>query len=497
MKKISIIGGGFAGLSAASLLARDGFRVDVYEKNNMPGGRARKLEAMGFTFDMGPTWYWMPDVFERYFGLFGKNVSEYYQLKRISPSYRVYFGKNEFIDVPSELDRLYDLFEKYEPGSSKKLARFLKDAAFKYDIGINRLVHKPSLSVLEFIEPWLVRGITHFDFFRSLSTYVNKLFRHPYLRQILEFPVIFLGSVPGRIPAFYNLMNYADLVLGTWYPHGGMFRVVEAMVKLAEENGAKIHLNSPVTGISIKDGIATGIRLNGTVVDADMVLGAADYHFIETKLLETPYQSYSEKYWSNREMAPSALLFYLGINKKLKGLLHHNLFFDTDFNQHASDIYEKPRWPEDPALYVSCSTKTDETSAPPGHENLIVLIPVATDMPDSTTLQEHYYDLVISRLEKITGQNIKDHVVFKKIYGHNAFISDYNSFRGNAYGLANTLKQTALFKPRMKSRKVKNLYYAGQLTVPGPGVPPVIISGEVAAKQVINNFRRAHHEKTV
>jgi phytoene desaturase len=488
-KRAIVIGGGFAGLSAAGFLARSGMDVTVLEKNDRWGGRAGKLEALGFKFDMGPTWYWMPEVFEKFFNSFGHQVSDFYDLKRLDPGYRMYFDRDDYVDVPADYDELLALFDRIEPGSAVKLDKFLKEAAYKYDIGLNRVVHKPGHSFMEFLDPGLMAGAARLDFFRSISTVVRRLFHDERLIRILEFPVIFLGAAPSKTPALYSLMNYADLKLGTWYPMGGMYSVVEAMVKVAKEQGARLILNSPVDQLLVGKGKITGINVNGSTLRADVVVAAADYHHVEQQLLPVESHQYSRKYWSKRVMAPSALLFYIGVNKKINNLEHHNLFFDTDFEIHAGEIYDHPQWPANPAIYVSCSSKTDATVSPEGHENLIVLIPVAPGLKDSEEIREHYYNLVIRRIEYITGEKIEENIVFHQAYAHNDFINDYNSYRGNAYGLANTLMQTAFLKPKMRSPRVSNLYYAGQLTTPGPGVPPSIISGEVAAGEVLKQFK--------
>lgn len=489
MKKVIVIGSGFAGLSAASFMAKAGWDVTVLEKHNIPGGRARKLSEQGFTFDMGPSWYWMPDVFEHYFKQFGKKVSDYYELTRLDPSYRVYFNESHF-DIPANYEDLKKLFESIEKGSGEKLDAFLKEAEFKYDVGINKLVHKPGLSVTEFLRWDLAKGVFKLDVFTSIKKHISKHFKDPRLQQLMEFPVLFLGALPQDTPALYSLMNYADIKLGTWYPQKGMYAVVEGMYKLAEELGVKFRFNSNVTSISINNKKATKVIVNGgTAYDADVVIGGADYHHVESQLLPEDYRTYSEQYWDKRVMAPSCLLYYVGLNKKLKGLVHHCLFFDADFDVHGKEIYKTKSWPTDPLFYVSVSSLTDNTVAPEGCENLVLLIPVATGLEgDTEALRDKYLDRILERFEKKTGQSVRDAIVYKKSYSVSNFTEDYNSFKGNAYGLANTLMQTAIFRPSCRSIKIKNLFYTGQLTVPGPGVPPSLISGEVVSKEVLKDF---------
>ncbi len=484
-----VIGSGFAGLSAATNLASKGYKVTLLEKNDTNGGRARAFEAEGFTFDMGPSWYWMPDVFDRYFERFGKKVSDYYELVRLDPSYRVYFDAEDYVDLPANLEELYQLFDSIEAGSGEKLRQFLSEAAFKYQVGINDLVYKPGKSLTEFADVRVLKGLFQMNLLQSMRSYVHKFFKNERLRQIMEFPILFLGGTPKDTPALYSMMNYADMALGTWYPKGGMYEIVKAMMALAEEKGVNILNNQEVVKIEVKDGVATGVVTTSDYFEADVVVGGADYHFVEQNLLEKKYRQYSESYWEKRQMAPSSLIFYLGLDKKIDGILHHTLCFDESFDQHAREIYDDPKWPARPLFYLSAASKTDESVAPSNGENLMMLIPVATGLTDQEETRQKYFDLIIDRLEKLTGESIRPHIVYKRSYAHNEFISDYNAFKGNAYGLANSLRQTAILKPSLKSKKINNLYYTGQLTVPGPGVPPSLISGEVVANEISKDIK--------
>jgi phytoene desaturase len=485
MKKATIIGSGFSGLASASLLAQKGIEVTVLEKNNQPGGRARYFAHQGFTFDMGPSWYWMPDVFESYFNLFEKTTADFYELKQLSPSYSIFFGKNQKIDIPATEEGLYELFEKLEPGSAGKLKMFLKEAAYKYEVGINNLVYKPGASLLEFADVQLIKGIFRLHVFRSFSSYVKKYFKDKRLISLLEFPILFLGALPQNTPALYSLMNYAGLSLGTWYPMGGMYKIIDAMLEICREQGVKFQTSTNAEKIIVQNGLAKGIQTNNGYFESDVTVGSADYHHIEQRLLPPPYRKYKHKYWNSRVMAPSCLIFYIGVNKKVANLEHHNLFFDEDFGVHAKEIYESPQWPSNPLFYVCCPSKTDNSVAPEGHENLFILMPIASGLEDNPDLHDYYFHNIMERLESITAQSIKPNIIYKKNYSISDFRQDYNAFKGNAYGLANTLFQTAIFKPSMRNKKVKNLFYTGQLTVPGPGVPPSLISGQVAAKEVL------------
>ena len=494
-KKVIVIGAGFAGLSAASFLAKMGWEVTVIEKHDLPGGRARKFKAEGFTFDMGPSWYWMPDIFERYFNAFGKNVSDYYALKRLDPSYRVYFEKEGW-DIPANYNELQNLLESVESGAAKALDAFMAEAKFKYDVGVGKLVHNPGLSLTEFLDMDLVKGVFKLDVFQSMKKHVAKFFKHPSIQSLMEFPVLFLGALPEKTPALYSLMNYADIKGGTWYPEFGMYSIVQGMYDLAVSLGVQFKLGEEVTSIEVQSGKAVAVHALKTATGEqqqytmDVLIGAGDYHHIETKLLAPAYQSYSASYWDSRVMAPSSLLYYVGLNKKLEGVLHHQLFFDTDFGLHGYEIYTDPKWPTRPLFYASVPSVTDPTVAPEGCENLFLLIPIAAGLEgDTEEIRDQYFEMIIHRFEERIGQSIRSSIVYKRSFAVKEFKEDYHSFRGNAYGLANTLLQTANLKPSCKSKKVNNLYYTGQLTVPGPGVPPSLISGEVVAKLVDQKYK--------
>ena len=469
-----IIGSGFSGLSAACFMAKAGWKVTVLEKHSMPGGRARQLKDQGFTFDMGPSWYWMPDIFERFFNQFGKKVSDYYTLKRLDPSYKVVWQDDE-MNIPADWNELKNLFESIEKGSAAQLEKFVKEAKYKYNVGINKLVHKPSQSITEFFDMDVLKGLLRLDVFTNMKKHVAKYFTNPKLQQLLEFPVLFLGALPQNIPALYSLMNYADLVGGTWYPENGMYSIVDAMYKLAVELGVAFEFNCDVEEIVVENGKATDVRctmydvqfnegkkvqnFNIPLQGLGAIISSADYHFTETKLLPKQYQSYSSKYWDSRVMAPSCLLYYVGLNKKLQNITHHTLFFDTDFGVHGREIYETKEFPSNPLFYVCAPSVTDETVAPNGFENLFFLIPIASGLENDTEkLRKKYFDTIVNRFEERIGEQVADNIVYYKSYATSNFIEDYNSFKGNAYGLANTLLQTSILKPNCRSKKVENLF---------------------------------------
>ncbi|MFN5369973.1 MAG: phytoene desaturase family protein [Bacteroidia bacterium] len=487
-KKAIVIGAGFSGLSAATALASKGFDVTVLEKHSGPGGRARQFRGSGYTFDMGPSWYWMPDVFETYFAWYGRKPSDYYHLHRLDPSYYIYWGKNDYTPIPAGVEALEAMFEREDPGSGKRLRKFLKEAEYKYDVGIKSLVYKPGRKISELLEWELVKGVFKLDVFKSISKHVRKVTSNEKLIQMMEFPVLFLGALPSNTPALYSLMNYADMALGTWFPQGGMFEIVKAMESLAKEKGVTFVYDAPVDAFEFEGKSIKSVRSGNQHFEAVVVVSSADYHFTETKLLPKQFRNYSESYWDKRIMAPSSLIYYIGVKGELKNLAHHNLFFDESLDAHAEEIYTNPQWPSKPLFYVSVTTKTDATGAPEGCENLFILIPVAAGLEDNQEVRDRYYAMVMDRLEQHTGQEVRSRVEYLRSYAYADFVSDYNSYRGNAYGLANTLMQTANLKPSCKNKKLTNLYYTGQLTVPGPGVPPALISGKVIAEEIYKDF---------
>ncbi|OUW34752.1 MAG: phytoene dehydrogenase [Flavobacteriaceae bacterium TMED179] len=481
-KSISILGSGFSSLSAACYLAKMGYEVNVFEKNAEFGGRARQFKENGFTFDMGPSWYWMPDVFEKFFNDFGKKSTDFYNLKKLNPAYHVYFGENDFIAIPDELEKICKVFEKEEKGSSVELLKFIKMAKDNYKIAVKDMLYKmPGISPLELITLDTTKRVGYF--FTNIKKQVHKRFKNPKLRSILEFPVLFLGAESSNTPAFYNFMNYADFGLGTWQPNNGFYDVVKAMIKIGESLGVRYHNNSNVTQIITKKKSAVGLMINDKIVNSQYILSGADYNHTET-LLPKSQRQYSKKYWSSKIFAPSSLLFYLGFDKKLQNLAHHNLFFDTDFDLHSKEIYKDPKWPSKPLFYANFTSMTNSHTAPEGCENGFILVPIAPGLEDTEDLREKYYNIIINRIERITKQKIKKNIIYKKSFCVNDFISEYNSYKGNAYGLANTLLQTSFLRPKLKSSKVKNLFFSGQLSVPGPGVPPSIVSGKLVAELI-------------
>ena len=498
MAVIAVIGSGFSGISAAAYLAAAGHKVHVFEKNDKLGGRARQFTTeSGYVFDMGPSWYWMPGVFEKFFNDFNYSAFDFYKLKFLDPSFEMVFGQDSKISIPGNFDDLCNLFESIEKGSTPKLRKFMEEAEFKYKTSMENLIYKPGNSITEYADLSIIKASIKLQIFSSFSNHVRKYFSNPKLIALMEFPVLFLGATPDKIPALYSLMNYAGLKLGTWYPLGGFGKVIEGMVEVARIKGTKFHINSQVEKIEVKDNLVVGLRINGNLFNCDAVVAAADYHHVESKLLHKDKGNYDDIYWEKKTFAPSCLIFYLGLNKRIESLEHHTLFFDESFDLHVKEIYKSPQWPSKPLFYVCCPSKSDPDVAPDGHENLFLLMPVAAGLSDTEQLRDKYFRLMMDRIEKHLGQELVSHIDYKRSYCVRDFMLDYNAYKGNAYGLANTLEQTGILKPKIKNKKIKNLVYAGQLTVPGPGVPPSIISGKIAADQLLMSLINIEHEVNI
>ena len=488
MKKALVIGSGFSGLSSAAFLSKNGFEVTLVEKNKTVGGRARIFHEKGYSFDMGPSWYWMPEIFENFFNEFNLKIEDLYDLKQLDPGFKIVF-KDQEINLPSSWNEICHLFDKYEENGADKLNKFMDDAQQKYSIGLDFLYNSPGVSIRELFNPQILKNINKLQLLTSYRNHIKKYFSNEYLINILEFPVLFLGTSAKHTPALYSLMAYSGIKQGTFYPIGGFNAVIKSMEKLCIDLGVKIITGNEVKKINIKNKKVVSVSTQNNEIETDYLIASADYAHVENQLLEKKYRNYSTEYWNKKNFSPSSLLFYLGVSKKLNKLDHHTLFFDEDIEQHSNDIYEKPIWPKKPLFYACCPAKTDPKVAPKDKENLFILVPIAAGLNDTEEIREEYFKIVMKRLEKYCGEKITEHIEYKKSYCVNDFITDYNAFKGNAYGLANTLMQTANLKPKIVNKQVQNMYYTGQLTVPGPGVPPSIISGQLVAEQIITKSK--------
>lgn len=480
-KKAVVIGAGYGGLASAALLSRDGFDVTVVEKNEGPGGRGRMWRSRGFSFDMGPSWYLMPEVFDEFFALFGKKREDYYTLLRLDPYYRVFFSPEEKVDISADRASVRAIFDRFEPDGGKRLETYLEMARYKYDVAMKEFLYKEYTNLFRFFNFRIATQGLKMDIFVSLDRFVRKFFKDRRARQILEYAMVFLGASPDNAPALYSIMSHVDLNLGVWYPEGGLNAVALGMEKLCRELGVTFRYDTPATGYRFEGKRIAAVTIHGGEIPCDTVIANADGFHADRELLPPQKAARSRRWWDTRVVAPSMFILYLGIEGKVPELVHHNLYFQQDWSDHFDAIFKHPRWPDDPCFYLSCPSKTEKGVAPDGMENLFVLVPVAPGLDDSDAVRESYAARVMDQIERVTHMRIRDRIKVKRIYSHRDFAADYNAFKGTALGLAHTLGQTAVFRPAARSPKVPNLFYAGQYPHPGVGVPMTLISARVAA----------------
>lgn len=485
--KVIIIGAGVGGLATAAFLARDGFDVTILEKNQTPGGRARTWEKDGFLFDMGPSWYLMPEIFEHFFTQFDKKVEDFYNILRLNPSYRIFF-RDEVLDISANLEETMALFERLEKNGADKLRKYLKQAQDKYEYLLKGLMYEDLAGIRAMFSPKLMAAGWKLSIFSNIDKLTKKYFSDERARKILQYTIVFLGGNPKNTPALYSMISHIDFNLGVWYPYGGIGKIVEAVHKLAVENGAELRFETEVTKIEIENKLAERVITTNEAFDADIVVSNADYPHSEIDFLEKRYQTYPKQYWEKKTIAPSAFVLYLGLNKKIENLTHHNVILDYDWVKHFEQIFENPSWPDEPAYYLCCPSKTDDSVAPSGGENIFVTIPISPGIADTPEIREAYFNKILTHMEKIVGENIRDSLVVKRIFSLNDFANDYNAYMGTAVGLTHTFRQSAFFRPRHKSKKVKNLYYSGAYTHPGIGVPMTLIAAEIVGDLIRDEY---------
>ncbi len=484
MKKIIIIGAGIGGLSAAALLAKKGYSVTILEKNKQPGGRAGVLSAKGFTFDMGPSWYLMPDVFENFYKEFGKKPSDFLQLKKLDPSYKIFFSESESTEVPGKYTDILKLFAKMEPNGRQKLEKYMENSEFLYKKSMETFLYNDFRKITDFFRPDVMKNGAKLHLFENMDKFTKKYFDSDKLRKILLYNIVFLGGTPSNTPALYSLMSYVDFKMGVFYPMGGITEFINSLVSICKDYKVKIKYDENVKSIKISEGKAEKVITQKQSYEADIVISNADYHFTETKLLPKTSQTYPESYWKKKTIAPSAFILYIGVNKKLPKLEHHNLYLDSDWTLHFESIFNKPSWPDKPSYYVCAPSKTDKSVAPKGMENLFILVPVAAGLKDTPAIRKKYTDQIIKHLEGIIGEDFKENIVYLKTFAHNDFSELYNSYKGSALGLSHALLQSALFTPGHISKKVKNLYYTGANNHPGIGMPTCLISSQIVTSLI-------------
>ncbi|WP_435068451.1 phytoene desaturase family protein [Haloplanus sp. C73] len=481
-RSVVVVGSGFGGLSTACYLADAGADVTVLEKNDQLGGRASRLHADGFRFDMGPSWYLMPDVFEDFFADFGRKPSQYYGLERLDPHYRIFFKDGDRVDLVPDIEQNRDLFESYEPGAGDALDDYLDQAAYTYEVGMEHFVYEDRPRLRDYIDPDVFRYARGLSLLGTMQGHVEDYFDHPKLQQIVQYSLVFLGGAPDNTPALYNLMSHVDFELGVYYPEGGLGGVVDGVVAMAEELGVDFRTNHPVAEIRGQRGGFAVRTHDGREFFPDEVVSNADYAHTEQDLLVPEDRQYDADYWESRTYAPSAFLLYLGVEGDVDALEHHTLVLPTDWDDHFDTIFGDPAWPDDPAYYLCVPSKTDDTVAPEGHSNLFALVPIAAGLDDGPERREAFRDLLLDDIAANTGVDLRDRIVFEKSFCVSDFAERYNSMRGSALGLAHTLRQTSLLRPPHASSAVDGLYFTGSYTTPGIGVPMCLISGRLTAE---------------
>lgn len=489
-KKVLIIGSGIGGLSLGCLLAKEGYKVTIVEKNKQFGGRGRVLKTKGFVFDMGPSWYLLPEVFEEFFQIFDKKASDYYELVRLDPSYRVYLPDNKKIDISSDLEKNLKLFSYIEKDGDKKFKNYLGKAQKIYEILVGELFYEDLTSRSMLMSPKMLqsfKGLDPRDLFGSFGSFTKKYFKSEDMRRIVEYGVALIGSHPDKAPGFYAMMSHADFNLGVYYIKGGMGMLFNALYDLSKELGVEYIFDDEVTKIIAQKRTVNGVRLkSGKVFKPDLVVSNADYAHTEINLLDKEFQTYDSKYWENTSKAPSAFIIYLGIDKKLPGLLYHNLFLDRDWKKHFEMFYDREaKWPKNPAYYVCCPTKNDESVAPKGSENIFITVPIPSGVEDTEEIRDKYFSEILKHLESKLDTNLSNHIVYKRIFSQNDFKSDYNAYNGTALGLMNTLRQSSIFRVKFQSQKLNNLYYVGQYTHPGSGLSACIASARIVSRKIV------------
>lgn len=486
-KKIIVIGGGISGLCSAALLAKDGFDVTLIEKNAQLGGRMGQWKHKGFVFDTGPSWYLMPEVMEQFFGRFGKSSKDYYKLLKLAPSYRAYF-ENEYVDVFSDLNKSKKLFDTFEDSGGSKLEKYLKHSEKLY-IASMPYLYKNNYDLMNLINLDTIKLAASFPFWQNMEQYIGKYFSSTKAKKLLMYNLVFLGGAPKSTPALYSLMAHVDFNLGVYYPMGGMYELVRALTSLCQENKVKIIKNCTVQKIDSVGNKIKLVKTNKGSFKADVFVNTSDYWHFESKVLGNSQRSYSRNYWDKRKVAPSAFVVLIGVRKKIKSLKHHNMFFAKDWDKHFDEVFENLKWPKDPSFYVCAPSATDPSVAPIGMENLFVLVPIAAGLKDSLTLRNRYTRFIINKIEEYTGEHFAQDIIFKKVFSISDFKSEFNAFRGSAFGLSHTLFQTSFLRPNIKSKKLDNLYHAGQYVHPGIGVPSVMISAEIAAREIGKKYK--------
>lgn len=484
--KIVVVGGGFGGLSTACFLADKGYEVELIEKNETVGGRASVLEEDGYRFDMGPSWYLMPDIFERFFNKFDHEPEDFYELNRLDPNYRIFFKDGDVMDVPADPEEASELFETYEDGAGEAFQRYLDKSEETYEIGMNEFVLKDRNNFRDYISLDVLKNARGISLIKKMQDHVEEYFDNSKLQQVMQYTLVFLGGSPRNTPALYNLMSHVDFNMGVYYPEGGIYSVIEGMKELGEELGVTYSTGEEV--IEINKDERPYVVTEDRRIECVAVVSNADYAFTETELLPDKYTTHDRDYWESKTYAPSAFLMYFGVDDELENLEHHSLVLPEDWNPHFEKIFDNPDLPDDPAYYICNPSETDDSVAPEGESAIFVLVPIAAELELNEEKREKFRKAVLEDIAENTGEDLRGKINYEKIFAGEEFKEKYNSFNGTALGIAHTLRQTSVFRPKQRSKKMKGLYYTGQYTNPGIGMPMCLISGEHAAEKVVEDL---------
>ncbi|WP_193086126.1 phytoene desaturase family protein [Brevibacterium aurantiacum] len=510
-QRIGVIGGGAAGLATAALLAREGHTVDLFEQNSTLGGRIGSIERDGYRFDTGPSWYLMPEVYEHFFNLVGTSASAELDLRSLDPAYTVFSPGStsppaQTITIPQGRARVLEVFERVERGSGRSLSRYLASADRTKNMAIDYFLYNPFTSPISMLRPEIMTALPTLvrQLGTSLERFSSASVRHPVLRQILQYPAIFLGTDPRTAPAIYHLMSALDLDDGVRYPMGGFRTIVDALTRIVEKSGVRVHTDAAVEHISAVPRSGRRRKATGLVWTdhegrkhehrCDIVVSAADLHHTETQLLDPVDRSFPASWWEKVTSGPGAILVFLGIEGEVPQLPHHSLFFTDDWSTNFDDIFgPRPKISSPASAYVCKPSHTDPSVAPPDHENLFILIPVPADAGlgaggsdgQGDPRIERAADRAIDQIAQWAGiPDLRARIRFRQTQGPTDFSSTFNSWLGGMLGPAHTLRQSAMFRQQNASKKVEGLFYAGATTAPGVGVPMCLISAELVLKHI-------------